>query len=109
MLMLMAIPSFLPVMDSPLRAAAPVPRSAELFLMSHRKKPKRRTGDASPYLPATSHKKTKSAWRHDSAVEMSASAVVPALQTDRLPAPVDGQRIPTGCAYASSRGTAPIN
>lgn len=79
---------------------------AHLF-MSNKRRPKRRYTQPAPklpptadhlspgYLPATSHSKVKSNWRHTSAgAEMSAS--VPTLQTENLPPATEGQRIPNG-------------
>lgn len=80
------------------------PRAGYMFL-SHKQKPKRYSDPAPPlqrdngvadgaYIPASSHTKTKSKWRHTET--QMAAAGVPALQTNRLPTPREGQRIPNG-------------
>ena len=75
---------------------------SKIFL-SHKNKPKRYDrAPAAALLPASSHRKTKSNWRHNGSpvdrcsVDMSSTGmVVPALQTSNLPTPQG--KIPTGC------------
>ena len=65
--------------------------------MSHKNKPARYAERRPGYMPASSHSKTQPKWRHTPDVSLSAAAsAIPALPTDKLPPPVDGQRIPVG-------------
>ncbi len=74
----------------------PSPRGSDLK-MSHKNKPARYAERRPGYMPASSHSKTQPKWRHTPDVSLSAAAsAIPALPTDKLPPPVDGQRIPVG-------------
>ena len=73
------------------------------IVMKHRKnKPKRRTDPRhSAVLPSSSHSKTSNTWRqttvsNSSRHEPPQLLSQPTLQVDHLPAPRDGERVPTG-------------
>jgi 5-methylcytosine-specific restriction endonuclease McrA len=68
-------------------------------------KPKRRVAESQQQLPSSSHKKTANKWRHEGAQTVYESrekgiAVKlhrePTMQSDKLPPPREGERVPVG-------------